>query len=342
MACSGGCSMVDLRCEPKWHRCASLHEARMPTGSDHNVFLSTVPATGRDRRIALAVVGISALLFVCAAPFATKPLAAVPAFIASYQSALVVNDLITAVLLLSQFAALRTRSLLMLAAGYLFTASIAAAHALTFPGLFAPSGWLNAGPQTTAWLYMIWHGAFPLFVIGYALSKNGKGGDKTNASMPAAILTSIAAALVATAACVFVVTAWHDRLPSLLSQGGFTTAQTIAISTVWCMSLAALAVLWLRRPHSVIDVWLMVVMCAWLFDIALSGIFNASRFDLGFYLGRIYGLCAASFVLAILLIDNVALQEKLSHLLGTARREAASERARNFDHERLFSAVVES
>ena len=47
-----------------------------------------------------------------------------------------------------------------------------------------------------------------------------------------------------------------------------------------------------------LDVWLMVVMCAWLFDIALSAIVNAARFDLGFYAGRIYGLCAASFVLA--------------------------------------------
>ena len=38
-----------------------------------------------------------------------------------------------------------------------------------FPGVFAPAGLLDAGPQTTAWLYMFWHGGFPLFVIAYAL-----------------------------------------------------------------------------------------------------------------------------------------------------------------------------
>ena len=70
----------------------------------------------------------------------------------------------------------------------------------------------------------------------------------------------------------------------------------------------------------VLDVWLMVVMCAWLFDIALSAIFNAARFDLGFYAGRIYGLCAASFVLAVLLIDNVGLQAQIARLLATLRR----------------------
>ena len=95
------------------------------------------------------------------------------------------------------------------------------------------------------------------------------------------------------------------------------------VSAVWLLSLAALFVLWLRRPHSVIDVWLMVVLCAWLFDIALSAIVNVARFDLGFYVGRIYGLCAASFVLAVLLFDNVALQAQLSRLLRTLRRQAA-------------------
>jgi len=71
-----------------------------------------------------------------------------------YQSALTINDLITAVLLYAQFAILRSRALLVLASGYLFTAVFAAVHMLTFPGLFSPTGLLGAGPQTTAWLYM--------------------------------------------------------------------------------------------------------------------------------------------------------------------------------------------
>ena len=144
------------------------------------------------------------------------------------------------------------------------------------------------------------------------------------------------------AAFTWLVTAQHDRLPVLLSGGHYTPVMLGVVSTVWCLSFAALAVLWLRRPHSVLDIWLMVVMCAWLFDIALSAILNVARFDLGFYLGRIYGLCAASFVLAILLIDNVHLQAKLARLLGTFRREADSERKLRTERESLFSAVVES
>ena len=114
------------------------------------------------------------------------------------------------------------------------------------------------------------------------------------------------------------------------------------VSAVWCLSLAALVALWICKPHSILDVWLMVVMCAWLFDIALSAMLNEAQFDVGFYLGRIYGLCAASFVLAVLLVDNVGLQAKLARLLGTLRREAASERNLRSERESLFSAVVES
>ena len=50
-------------------------------------------------------------------------------------------------------------------AAYLFTGCMAVVHTLSFPGLFAPGGLLGAGPQTTAWLYMFWHGVFPLLVI---------------------------------------------------------------------------------------------------------------------------------------------------------------------------------
>src|ERR1700761_231797 len=127
----------------------------MQTPVDRTFFLSSLPASKTDRRLALTVVGISVVLFVLAVPYAGVPLTPVPAFVVSYQSALAVNDIITAVLIYSQFGVLRTRALLLLATGYLFTAAAAFMHALSFPGLFAPQG-LFGGSQTTVWLYMIW------------------------------------------------------------------------------------------------------------------------------------------------------------------------------------------
>src|SRR5262245_15530910 len=240
----------------------------MQMGDERYIFLSTMPATRRDRIAALAVVGVSAVLFVCAVPFAGVALPPVPAFVASYQSALAINDLITAVLLFSQFAVSRSRALLPLASGYLFTATAAVAHALTFPGLFAPGGLLGAGSQSTVWLYMIWHGGFPLLVLGYSRLKASDGGARIKGSTGAAIASSIVAVVVTMTAFTWLVTAQHHNLPILLDRGQYTSVMLAVVSTVWCLSLAALVMLWLGRPHSVLDVWLMVVMCAWLFDIA--------------------------------------------------------------------------
>ncbi len=191
----------------------------MPAGGDNGVFLSTLPATTRDRTIALAIVGISSILFVCVVPYAGVPLAPIPAFVASYQSALAIIDLITAILLFSQFGMLRSCALLLLGSGYLFTAAAALVHALSFPGLFATAGLFNGGPQTTVWLYMIWHGGFPLLVLGYALLKDGNGGPKTARPAGVAILTSVIAVAVAISALAWVVISKHDILPTLLSQG---------------------------------------------------------------------------------------------------------------------------
>src|SRR5688572_7740621 len=151
----------------------SASAASAPSVSDASAaFPSGLPAGPRERALAVTVVLLSAALFLAAAPFATTPLAQVWAFIPLYEGSLVITDMITAVLLFGQFSFSRSRGVLLLATGYLFTALIAIAHALTFPGLFTPGGLLGAGPQSTAWLYMFWHGAFPVFVIAYAFFKD--------------------------------------------------------------------------------------------------------------------------------------------------------------------------
>ena len=289
---------------------------------ERRVFLSTLPAGRGERRLALAVVAVSLGIFIVAVPFAKVPLAQVWAFIPIYQSALVVNDLITAILLFGQFGILRARALLALASAYLFTAFMAVAHGLTFPGLFAPTGLLGAGPQTTAWLYMFWHAGFPLLVIAYALLKDdGSAPRRPPGRAGAVVLSSVGATLVAAIGVTLLATAGQGALPAIMRGNGYTPAMVSVVSTVWVLSLLALGVLWRRRPHSVLDLWLMVVMCAWLFDIALAAVLNHGRFDLGFYAGRMYGLLAASFVLAVLLLENGVLHARLVAAHEGERRE---------------------
>ncbi len=283
--------------------------------AERTVFLSTLPASQQERRFARLVALGSLGVFLLVAPFAHVKLAEVWAFIPSYQSALLIIELITAALLFAQFAILGSPALLVLAGGYWFAALMAVSHALSFPRLFAPQGLLAAGPQTTAWLYVIWHTGFPLAVIAYALSRDGE-----RVRRPARAI-AIACITVLTAVCgaAFLTTAGHALLPPIMGGDGYAPLQIMVIGSVWSLSLAALIVLWKRRPHSVLDLWLMVVMCAWLFDIGLSAVFNADRFDLGFYVGRLYGLMAASLVLVVLLIKSAAFYAKLARSFEAER-----------------------
>ena len=294
---------------------------REETG-ERRVFLSTMPPTRGERRLALAAMLASTAIFIVCAPLAKQPLEPVWAFIPVYQSALVVNDLITAVLLFGHFNFLRSQALLVLASGYFLAALVAVAHALTFPSLFTPAGLLGAGAQSAAWLYMFGHGLFPLFVLAYAFLKGeGREPGRFRASSRLAVMASIAGTVLIAAGFILLATVGQRLLPDLMQGNERTPAMLGAVSSVCAASLLALAALWRRRPHSLLDLWLMVAMCAWLFDIVLAALLNAGGFDLGFYAGRIYGLLAASFVLAVLLSEDGMLYARLAQAHESERRE---------------------
>jgi PAS domain S-box-containing protein len=296
--------------------------------------LSTVLTDWRGNRFPLAIIVASTLIFCIAVPFARVPLSQMWAFMPIYQSALILNDLITAVLLFTHFVTCRSRAVLVLACGYLFTAAMAAVHLLTFPGLFSGAGLLGSGPQTTAWLYMFWHGAFPISVIAYALLKKQNANAAAPLSRSPSVAASAAVVLVLACALMLLATLGQTSLPDIMRGNSYTPLMLIVVATVWGASFLALAILWVRRPHTRLDTWLMVVMCAWIFDIALSAVFNAGRFDLGFYAGRIYGLLAATVVLFGLLIDMGAMHARLARLFEAgqeALRHEVEENRRIFE-----------
>ena len=296
----------------------------------NGVLVATMPAERRQRRLAMAAFGVSALAFVALLPFAKQPLGQVFAFIPAYQSALALSDLLTAALLFGQFGLARSAALLVLGGAYLFSAFMACAHALTFPGLFAPAGLLGAGPHSTAWMYMFWHGGFALAFVGYVVLKDR---PPLRIRTGVAFGACIAATLLIGTAFTSLATAGRDFLPGIMRGDGYAPAYFGTVATVWLLPLVALGFLWRRKPHSTLDLWLMVVMAAVFFAVGLSAVFNAGRYDLGFYAGRIYGLIAASSVLVVLLLEHSALQARL------ARTQARHEERLRILHE-IDRAVV--
>ena len=197
------------------------------------------------------------------------------------------------------------------------------AHLLTFPGLFSTTGLLGAGPQSTAWLYMLWHSGFPVVIIAYALWKD----DDKRAAAPEGqaardLMFGALVALAAAVALTLLATWGQALLPPIMQGNSYSPAMIVVVGATWALSFVALIALWMRKPHTMIDLWLMVVMCAWIFDIGLSAVFNAGRFDLGFYAGRVYGLLAATFVLLVLLVGTARLYARLAQLLGAEQTAA--------------------
>ncbi|MGE5523798.1 MAG: PAS domain S-box protein [Rhodospirillaceae bacterium] len=272
-------------------------------GWGNSDFLAS-PPTALQIAVAKWVIIASAVVFAAIVPFAKTPLPEVVAFTPAYQAALVLSSAITATLLLSNVYASRSLKLFILACGYIFVAIIAVAHTLTFPGLFSPTGLLAAGEQTTAWLYMFWHAAFPIFVIAWARTAEAHVGRR-------AASIGLIALVASTAAVILAVTWAESALPRIMIGNVYGPAYHAVVAVVWGASVAGMWVLWQARPRTALALWLFVVLSVWVFDVALAAVFNAGRFDVGFYAGRIYGLIASTILLFLLIFEYTTFYGRL-------------------------------
>jgi len=230
-----------------------------------------LPASAANRRMALIVLILLAAGFLAALPFARITTERLPAFVVAQQSVLAVSDMITAALLFGQYSIGRSRGLNILAGGYLFTALIVIPHAMSFPGAFSPSGLLNTGDQGTAWLYLIWHAVLPLTIIIYSLyPKHEEVNELLSIGSTTGILIAVSAAVGMVVLLTLIAIATYEALPAVMAGDHFTNVARIAVGIVLGLTLTALLVLVRQRPHSILDLWLIVVMFAWLCAITLT------------------------------------------------------------------------
>ena len=222
------------------------------------------------------------------------------------------NDSITAVLLFAQFSVLRSRALLVIASGYLFTALVVIPWLLTFPGVFTRGGLLGAGLQSTNWLYILWHAGLPTFVLAYALLKDADPAKRLwQGSVRATILSSVAVTAAFVCAATILVTAGDALLPRIsLDPVHFSTLWLYVAGCLVLWSVLTLIVLWIRR-RSVLDLWLMVVLCAYAMEVFLAAFPGLARFSAGWYFGRVFGFVSGSLVLFVLLYEITILYAQL-------------------------------
>ena len=283
-----------------------------------NLSLATKTPTAPQRWLALVIVAIVLTATGIIAPFGAVQLRRIDGFIPATESAIVISDFFTSVLLFSQSRIVGSRGLLLLASGYLFSALMIVPHLLTFPGAFAPSGLLGAGLSTTAWLFIFWHLGLPVSVIGYAYLI-----DERRTLTSSTVYWSIALVIGLVCVLTWIVTAYDDALPALfVDQIGFTPLANHVTSIVFLVSIVALAMLWLRRK-SVLDLWLTVAVCALVAELAMTSFVIVSRFSLGFYSQRVFSLAASTIVLSALLAEATVLYGRLTNAIVLLQRERA-------------------
>lgn len=281
--------------------------------------LVNLPPTAKQKWSALAVVAVIVLALGILTPFAAAPLPRIPGFVPNLNSTISVTDLITALLLFAQYSMYRSRALLVLATGYLFTAFIVIPHALTFPGAFSPTGLLGAGLQTTAWLYTFWHLGFAIALMLYAwLNDEAPPALPTQEPIGLTIVACVSVTLGLVCALVWLTTAGDRFMPRLfVSPTETTTLGTYTPRAVMAVSVLALIFLWIRR-RSVLDLWLIVAACSLIGELA----FSVVRFSLGFYASRVFSLVTSTIVLFILLAESARLYARLADAHTALRRES--------------------
>lgn len=286
------------------------------------IVITALPATNRQRKIALGAIVTMALIFAIVLPFANVQLFRIEAFVPAVQSVMCAADLLTAALLFSQYSAYPQRALLMLASGYVFSGLFAFLDAWAFPGAFVPSSLLYFGDElnTAPWLFVFWHIVFPLAVILYALSKDAEIAERPGQQIWTIIGVTIAGVVAATAALTWVATAGIGYLPPIYESANVLTPFAHYLAPcLLLLSVTALVLLFVRR-HTILDQWLIVVLFAWLPTFAAATLFTTIVFTLGWYVARLFALFAGSALLFVLLSETVVLYTRLANAIVQLQR----------------------
>jgi signal transduction histidine kinase len=285
--------------------------------------LSSLPPSKAHKQAALVVLlVILVVVLIVTGPLSHVRTSSVPAFIPIYVTTMIATDVITAVLLFTQFVILRSRAILVLAVGYAFAALVLIPYLLTFPGLFGSTGVMD-GPMSTAWFFVLWRTGFPGFVIGYALLKES---DSRKTSWRRTVRTTVAVSVTAAAslvaAAILLNMLANQALPAVFFEELSSSRRYpfYVGGPVLVVSALAVAVLW-RRQSSLLDLWLMVVMCLFAIEVPLSFWPNPGRFSISWYTFRGIGMLASSLILVVLLYEITTLYVRLFLAINAQRRE---------------------
>ena len=128
-------------------------------------FFLRAPVDRRELKGALGlVVGYVAVVFAIA-PWATLHGPPIPQTVSVFTTGIIVAELATAFLLVTQVWEEPDWSVLLISCAYLFSTLMGIAHLLTFPGAVVPDAPLLGGAQLTSYVFNSWRVGFAIVIL---------------------------------------------------------------------------------------------------------------------------------------------------------------------------------
>jgi len=263
--------------------------------------------TRQQAMIAGAIALLILLTLAVAAPRAGLQWPAINPFMPMCALTVFTTASIAAFLLGAQFIVTRQPMLGALGGAYAFTALAVALQLLMFPGVFSPTGLFGARPTSAAWMWVFWHGGFPLFVILAVLMRDRLSRDAVadgRVGLWAWLLIG-GPVLVGVLLCSFAVL---TNLPPPLHAGNGDNPVAVVL---WAINaIAVLAVVASGRLRAVLDVWLAIAALACLTDTTLN-LLSTDRFTVGWYVARLFSMFAPGVLVCVLVWEVTALYRRL-------------------------------
>jgi signal transduction histidine kinase len=295
------------------------------TMSDFPLAMTAASGDATQQRTAFGAIIVVLLVGAAAVPFAHSTAIRPGPVIAVMQTTLALVDLITAVLLFSQYSIEPSRGVLAAAAGFIFSAFFAFGQTLALPGLYAATAAIGDGSNTAAWLFVLWHVSFPLAMIFYGLSRRQETSDRRDADRRPAtsILITATVAPAATVLLTWLVSVGSPYLPDLYAGSAQVTVAAKSVHVGLCLIYGAAVLVLCVRGQSLLDLWLIVILLAWWPHLLVAGFSAVTRFDVGWYLVRGVAVLASSALLLVLLAQITALYARIAGAILLLRRDRA-------------------
>ena len=275
-------------------------------------YVLSVHPTLAQRQKASALALLMICSFVLVLPLADERVSRSETLVLIFDTALTVFGLVVAVLLFMQFRVTRIPAVLALACGFLLMSLTTAPQLLRA----AQDAFVDLRLQFISDL------SLPAAAISFALLRRSSAA-RVDVSRVASIIAGGMAATVAIAALATWVTAASGDFGVSVPSGAATLLWRVLATTLLCASLVVAVALLRRERSSVLGLWLLVTLIAWLLDVVL----RAAAPDYGsvsWHFARSYGVLGTACMMVALLAENAMLYSRLVRTF--AGREVAGSR----------------